>query len=158
MKGAGEKLVAAFLGYPQTGKMSGLIPQTQMLGPRPAASHFSAVTRVMATMAVRWLRTACAGYFEDFGSTAALQALAKLIQVLGFDFKIVKSERGTQLEPLGLTAEFTYEGQIRKADLYTPPAEVKNPVGERQIWKYVMRYFRPRCENWSVSWTPPRQL
>ena len=56
-------------------------------------------------MAARWLRTACMGFFDDFGAIAkkvcieaALVASADLDQIAGFDLKRDRSDWGAQLE------------------------------------------------------------
>ena len=52
----------------------------------------------MATIAVRWLKLPCVGYFDDFGIVAtdsaaqeALRALTAPNDIPGFELKVTKS-------------------------------------------------------------------
>ena len=60
-------LAAVTLKDPNSGQMWGLISQTQPFGGTAAALHYYAVSRVMATIAVRWLKIPCLRLVSDFG-------------------------------------------------------------------------------------------
>ena len=90
---------------PASGKMGGFIPKTQLLGATTMVLDYNAVPRVMATLAVRWLRIPCVGYFDDFGVITtesaieeALRAFTALSQILGFELKVGESECGIRVE------------------------------------------------------------
>ena len=97
----------------KSNEIRGFIPQTQLRGCRRCGTKFGAaaaalkcyaVSRVMAAMAARWHRVVCAGYFDDFaiiskGSCVqkALQALAQLHAIVGFDLKVGGPSMGLRL-------------------------------------------------------------
>ena len=98
---------------PDSGEMRGFVPQTQLFGATAAVLHYNTVSRVMASLAVRWLKIPCLGYFDDFGIITtemtvheALNAFTKMNHILGFELKIEKSDWGTVLEFLGVTITF----------------------------------------------------
>ena len=62
-----KKLRAEALSDPRAGNKRGLIPQTQLSGAAASFLRYNTVSMVAATMAVRWLLTACMGSFGDFG-------------------------------------------------------------------------------------------
>ena len=62
-----EMLAVAILKGPDSGEIEWFIPQTQLFGATAAVLHYSAVSRVMARIAVRWLKFPFLGYFNDFG-------------------------------------------------------------------------------------------
>ena len=79
--------------------MRGFPPKTQVPGATTAVLNYNAVSRVMATVAARWLRIPRMGHFGDFGKISAepsieeaLRAFTSLNQVLGFELKVEKSE------------------------------------------------------------------
>ena len=108
-----KMLAVVTLKEPDTGEMRGFIPQTQLFGATAAVLHYNTVSRVMASLAARWLKIPCMGYFDDFGIITteraireALDAFTKMNHILGFELKIEKSDWGTVLEFLGVTITF----------------------------------------------------
>lgn len=89
------RITAQFLGFWQPWRSDGC--------GRPAqASHSGQTSAALRRLHTRRPHTADGRTIaDDFGSMTALQAFTQLIQVLGFDLKVVKSERGAHLEPLG---------------------------------------------------------
>ena len=122
---------------PASGKIRGFIPKTQLFGATAAALDYNTVTRVMATVAVRWLGIPRVGFFDDFGiitteSTieVALRASAALNQILGFELKAEKSEYGPRIEFLGVTVEFKMIRGECEAQLSLPQKRVRNMMEE----------------------------
>ena len=122
---------------PTSGKLRGFIPKTQLFGATAAVLNYNTVSRVMATIAVRWLGMPCMGYFDDFGiitteSTIkeALQAFTTLNQILGFELKVEKSEFGTRIEFLGVTVDFRMIKEECEAQLSLSHERVQKMVHE----------------------------
>ena len=55
VRGGRKMLAVAILRGPKSGEMGGFGPHTQLFGATAAVSRYSAVSKVMATLAVRWL-------------------------------------------------------------------------------------------------------
>ena len=117
--------------------MRGVISQTQVFGATAAGLRCDAVSWVLATVAASRLRAACTGYFNDFGAIAkqecsesTFQASTDTDQILGFDLNTGKSDWGTRLAILGITAEFKSGNKMRKAGFALLLAGVGNPMGE----------------------------
>ena len=104
-RGDREMLAVVLLKDPAPGRTRGFIPQTQLLGATAVVPHYYTVSRVMATMAVRWLKIPRVRHLDDFGTDAAesaiqdaLQAFTAMNDSLGCELKIDKSEWGAMLE------------------------------------------------------------
>ena len=81
--------------------MRDFIPQTQLFGATAAVLHYAAASRVIATVAVRWLGIVCFGYFDDSGIAdrracikEALDAFTRMNSLLGFQLRNGKREAG----------------------------------------------------------------
>ena len=127
-----KMLAVVTLKEPDTGEMRGFIPQTQLFGATAAVLHYNTVSRVMASLAVRWLKIPCMGYFDDFGIITteraireALDAFTKMNHILGFELKIEKSDWGTVLEFLGVTITFYVVSSGCEAQLSISSERVK---------------------------------
>ena len=108
-----RRLAPVSLRHRKSNEIRGFIPQTQLRGCRRCGTKFGAaaaalecyaVSRVMAAMAARWHRVVCAGYFDDFaiiskGSCVqkALEGLAQLHAIVGFDLKVGGPSMGLSL-------------------------------------------------------------
>ena len=123
---------------PTTGPLRGLIPWAQQLfGATAAVPHYNAVFRVMATMAVRWLKIPHLGYFDNFGMIAtestvqdALKAFTALSDILDFDMKPIKSVRGARVEFSWVTVTFIIVDEKCEAQLSTSSNRVEKLVSE----------------------------
>ena len=90
--------------------MGGFGLQTPVSRATAAVLHYETVPRVMATVAVRWIKFPRLGYFGNFGvvppeSTLqdAIRAFAALNDILGLELKVTESEWGARIKFLGLT-------------------------------------------------------
>ena len=70
-----EKLAAAALKGPGSGKTSGGPPRTELRGAAAAVLRCNAVSLVKAAFAVRSLKVTHRGYFHDFGKVAIEAAI-----------------------------------------------------------------------------------
>ena len=96
-------------------------------------------------MAARWLRTACTGFFADFGITfkrerleADLLAFSEVNQISGSYLRIDKSGLGSQLElpgEAGAAIRFRFEGGAFGADLSLSPDHIAKIRNERRQFK-----------------------
>ena len=68
------------LKVPTSGKMRGLISRTKPFGATAAVLRCDAVSRAMATVAVRRLERPCLGSFDDFGAVATESTIGEAPQ------------------------------------------------------------------------------
>ena len=98
---------------PASGKIRGFVSKTQLFGATAAVLNYNTVSRVMGTMAVRWLGIPCVEYSDDFGIITtesaikeALRAFTAPNQILGFELKVEISEFGTRIEFSEVAVDF----------------------------------------------------
>ena len=85
--------------------MRGFIPKTQLFGATADALNYKTISRVMATVAARWLKIPRTVTTESM-IQEALKASTVLNQIFGFDLKEGKSEWGIGIEFLGGAVAF----------------------------------------------------
>ena len=119
-----KMLAVATLKGPASGTVRGFIPRTQLFGATAAGVRYNTVSMVLATMAARRLRIPRLGFSEDFGRLTteytiqdALRRFVPLNDILGFDLKAGKSERGARLESVGLPVRLVVADSGRRAHL-----------------------------------------
>ena len=122
-----DELAAAItLKQPRKKKRFGFIPKTQLFGSAAAVLRYNCLSRVLASLACRYLNLPCVGYYDDFAIVApklvidkALQAFTTLRDELFAILKKSKSEAGPNLELLGLAIHFEegYEDAIATLEL-----------------------------------------
>ena len=90
------KVAFVALRDPGSGKIGGFVPQTPLFGATSAVLRYTAVSRVVATIAGRWSKMGRPGCFDDFGVVATgstirrpLEASAALKKIPGFELKAV---------------------------------------------------------------------
>ena len=108
--------------------MGDFIPQAKWFGSTPAVLHYNEVSRVMATIAVGWLRIPCLGYPDDIGIVAAesaiqgaLAAFTDLNDIFGFELRIEAPQRGTQMEFRWVAVRFVAVDGVRQVHMPLPP-------------------------------------
>ena len=109
---------------PESGDMGGFPPQTQFVGATAAVLHYKTVSRLVASVAARWIKIPRLGYSDGFclvtaesAAQEALRAFIALSYILCFELKDTKSERGSRTELRGATSFFVVVGSKYEAQL-----------------------------------------
>ena len=83
-RGDQQSFAVVALKNPTSGRMGGFIPKTQLFGATIAVLNYNTVSRVMATVAARWLEIPRTDNFDDFGTItteSAIQEASKAFTV-----------------------------------------------------------------------------
>ena len=111
-------------------------PPLRMVRVYPGESAFllnrGRFTLQSLTLLCRLPKIPCVGYYHDYGTvppgqlvSAALDAFPRSNNCLGIILKTGKSDAGTKIEFLGLTAAFPIEGGLTIGELSLAPGKVR---------------------------------
>ena len=138
----------------RAGEDKGFFFRTLFFGATAAALHYSTLSQVRSTVAVRWLKIPRVGYFNDFGMITAesriqdaLIAFTVLNQMLGRNLGEAKSEWGIRVDFLGVTVAFATVRNKCEAQLSSSRDRIQEVSEEIETILEKKEAFRPICRN-----------
>ena len=130
----GQLTAGATIKRPSRNAWYGFIPETQPCGSTADGLQYDCSSRVLATIVCWILKIPCAGYYGDYGAAtpeqpgfAASDALTRFSDCVEIISKR-KSDAGTKIEVLGLTATCPSDGGLTIADPSPAPEKVRRSV------------------------------